>query len=113
MESKELIIERIMSRVKIEYLGFTINGIESPCFIWQGPTSGNGRGGGYPRMSYLGQTVAVHLLLHRKKIGPIPPKKQLDHQCTHRLCLNEDHWQIVTHLKNQRLRTQRTKEKIK
>ena len=41
----------------------------------------------------------------------IPGKKQIDHRCNNRLCVNKDHLQMVTHRKNQQLRTARTKEK--
>lgn len=106
---REDILKKVMSRVKIEYLGFELNGSPSPCYIWQGPTSGDGRGGGYGRMSLSSQTVAVHLVIYTHFFGYIPGKKQVDHQCNNRLCCNPDHLILVSHLKNQRLRTKRQK----
>lgn len=44
------IIDRILSKVNIEDTGFVVNGQSNPCFLWQGGTSGNGRGGGYGRI---------------------------------------------------------------
>ncbi len=104
------ILSKILKRVKIEYLGYKINGVDSPCHIWQGPTSGNGRGGGYARMCLNGQTVAVHLVMFTHWFGYIPGKKQIDHKCHNRLCCNKDHLELVTHLENQKRRAKRAKE---
>lgn len=101
---------KIMANVVISFLGFTINGEPSPCHIWQGSHSGNGRGGGYPRMSLDGQTVAVHIVSFVNKNGFVPGKKQIDHMCNNRMCVNEDHLEMVTHKQNQKRRAQRTKE---
>jgi hypothetical protein len=87
-------------------------GFVTPCHIWQGPTSGEGRGGGYPRMSLDGQTVAVHIVVYTHHFGYIPGKKQIDHLCNVRLCCNPFHLELVTHLKNQRRRATRAKEKV-
>jgi hypothetical protein len=42
------------------------------CWLWTGPTSGNGRGGGYGRVSINGQTCAVHLVAYTHFYGYIP-----------------------------------------
>lgn len=76
--------------------------LATPCLVWQGPTSGDGRGGGYGRMSLDGGTVAPHIALWVVDNGPIPPRKQLDHECRNRLCVR--HTQMVTHKQNQRRR---------
>ncbi|WP_453971403.1 HNH endonuclease signature motif containing protein [Amorphus sp. MBR-141] len=39
--------------------------------------------------------------------GPLPPRKQVDHRCNRRLCVNPDHLEMVTHLENQRRRDRR------
>lgn len=106
------IIDKISTKVDIIHLGFEIEGVPSPCHIWTGPNSGDGRGGGYPRMSLDGQTVAVHLVVYTHHFGFIPGKKQIDHRCNNRLCVNQEHLQMVTHRKNQQLRAARTKEKV-
>lgn len=80
-----------------------------PCRIWDGPTSGDGRGGGYPRMCLDGATVAVHRTSWVCEHGPIPPKKQLDHLCRRRLCISERHLEMVTHRENQRRRDREMK----
>lgn len=79
--------------------------------MWTGPTSGasyqgqkKGRGHSYPRMSLDGQTVAVHLVVWTHYSGFIPGRKQLDHLCRNRGCVNPDHLELVTHLQNQKRR---------
>ena len=108
---RQTIIERIDARCDIQDTGFILNGQPSPCHLWTGPTSGTGRGGGYGRMSLDGQTVAVHLVTYTHYHGYIPGKKQIDHLCNQRLCCNPQHLELVTHLRNQKRRTLRTKEK--
>ena len=73
------------------------------CRLWIGPTSGtSGRGKGYPRMNLDGATVAVHKVAWVNEHGYIPPKKQLDHLCRNRLCVNPAHLELVTHKQNQK-----------
>lgn len=100
------IISRILRRVRIVEAGH-----ETPCWLWQGPTSGTGRGGGYGRMSLNGQTVAVHLVVFTHFFGYIPGKKQIDHECNNRLCCNPEHLELVSHLKNQKRRAKRQRSK--
>lgn len=104
---REHILNRIEARCDIVNTGFVLDGKPSPCHLWTGGDSGTGRGGGYGRMSLDGQTVAVHLVAYTHYYGYIPGKKQVDHQCNVRLCCNPAHLQLVTHLKNQRLRAKR------
>ena len=104
------IIKRIHERVLVVDNGFSVDGRPSPCHIWQGPTSGEGRGGGYGRMSLNGQTVAVHLVVYSHFYGYIPGKKQIDHLCNNRLCCNPLHLEMVTHKTNQKRRAARSKD---
>ena len=95
MNRRDEIRARIMARVIIDPV--------SGCWIWTGPTSGDEvRGAGYPRMSLSGQTVAVHLVMWTNEHGYIPGKKQLDHVCRNRLCVNPDpqHLELVTAKRN-------------
>lgn len=80
------------------------------CWVWQGPCSGSGRGGGYPRMCLNGQTVAVHRVMFTHAYGYIPGKKQVDHGCRNRMCVNPDHLELVTHKQNQKRRDAARKE---
>lgn len=99
MNRRRQIIEKIAARTEV------VDGpLDTPCFIWTGPTSGHGRGGGYPRMCLDGQTVAVHLVAWTNVHGFIPGKKQIDHRCRNRLCVNPAHLELVTHRENQKRR---------
>ena len=91
-----LILEKILQGVKIDET--------TGCWLWQRSTSGNERGGGYPRMSLDGTTVAVHRVSWINQNGAIPPKKQLDHICRNRRCVNPEHLEMVTHKENCRRR---------
>ena len=104
------IITRIYQRVDEIHTGFTIDGVLSPCHVWNGPDSGLGRGGGYGRMSLNGQTVAVHLVVFTHFYGYIPSKKQVDHKCNNRLCCNPDHLELVSQKENCKRRESRKKE---
>ena len=106
MNRRKVIREKIMSRVEVIDCGH-----RTPCWIWQGPDSGKGRGGDYPRMNLDGGTVAVHKTFWINENGAIPPKKQLDHECNTRKCVRPSHLELVTHKKNQRRRAQRQKDK--
>lgn len=86
------------------------HGYKTLCHVWQKSHSGTGRGGGYPRMSLDGQTVAVHIVAFTNKNGFVPGKKQIDHMCNNRMCVNPDHLQMVSHKKNQQLRVQRSRK---
>lgn len=96
MSRRQAIWDKVMKRVVVDVDG---------CYIWQGPTSGTtGRGRGYARMALDGRTMAVHKVMWVIKNGPVPPKKQLDHICRKRLCVNPDHTEMVTHKQNQKRR---------
>lgn len=93
---RERIRAKVMANVEIDP--------ETGCWNWTGPDSGDGRGGGYPRMCLDGQTVAVHRVMFTNEHGFIPGKKQIDHKCRNRLCVNPhpDHLEMVTHRENQK-----------
>lgn len=95
-DPRQKIFDKIMARVKIDK--------DTGCWEWQGPTSGDGRGGGYGRMCLYGQTVAVHIVMFINFFGYVPGKKQIDHKCKNRICCNPDHLEMVTHKQNQRRR---------
>ncbi|WP_316203004.1 MULTISPECIES: HNH endonuclease signature motif containing protein [unclassified Bradyrhizobium] len=98
---RERIRDKVMSRVEV------VQGtdLDTPCHIWTGSTSGsNGRGKDYPRMCLDGGTMAVHIVMYVIEHGPIPPRKQLDHRCRTRRCVNPEHLEKVTHKQNQRRR---------
>lgn len=108
MSRRDRIRSKVLERVvRIE----PPEGVEGSCWIWTGPTSGDiGRGAGYPRMSLDGATVAVHRVMWVVENGPIPPRKQIDHTCRRRLCVNPDHGEMVTHRLNCRRRDESRQE---
>lgn len=93
---REAIVKRILEQVEICQ--------RSRCWNWQGADSGDGRGGGYPRMSLDGRTVVVHRVMATHVYGFIPSKRQVDHTCRNRRCVNPDHLELVSHAENQRRR---------
>lgn len=93
---RQAIIDKVMA--------LCVENTSTGCLVWQGQTSGTGRGGGYPRMCLDGQTVAVHAVVAAHFLGYIPGKKQIDHTCRNRLCLNHHHFDIVTQRENCRRR---------
>ncbi|MEO3997216.1 HNH endonuclease signature motif containing protein [Mesorhizobium sp. CAU 1732] len=92
---RDRIRAKIMACVEIVDTGY-----KTPCHLWTGPDSGAGRGGGYPRMSLDGQTVAVHIVNWTNEHGYVPGKKQLDHLCRQRRCIRDDHLELVTAKRN-------------
>jgi hypothetical protein len=98
-DRRALIREKIAAQVQVVDMGYL-----SPCHIWTGGDSGNGRGGGYPRMWLDGQVVAVHIVSWTNEHGYVPGKKQIDHKCRQRRCVREDHLELVTHKQNQKRR---------
>lgn len=101
MDRRMSILKRIMSKIEVSTSLF-FHGV--PCWLWLGRTSGNGRGGDYPRMELNGATVAVHLVMYTHFFGYIPWNRQVDHECGNRRCVNPHHLSLVSQLENQRRR---------
>jgi len=93
-----------MRRLKIFQKILFKSKINGDCLEWAGSTSGDGRGGGYGRVSIDGGTMAVHRVIWIIFNGPIPPKKQIDHRCKNRRCWKPSHLEMVTHKENQKRR---------
>lgn len=110
MNRRERIRDKIMARVEIVAAPAHVDAALGPCMLWTGPTSGNGRGGDYPRMSLDGQTVAVHIVSWTNEHGFVPGKKQLDHICRRRRCVSHQHLELVTHRENQKRRDMAQRE---
>ena len=98
---------RLMRRVVIDPV--------TGCWLFQGSHSGSGRGGGYGRLRYRGQYWAAHRLSFLAWKGPIPKGRQAGHTCPcnppPRNCINPDHLQAMTHLRNQRQRSRQMRER--
>lgn len=103
-QTRRELLERIFARTELED-----HGMLTECMVWRGPHSGaegrgraKGRGHGYPRMNLYGCTVAVHRTVWIAIYGPLPAKRQLDHLCKVRGCVNPLHLDSVTHKQNQK-----------
>jgi hypothetical protein len=99
LSRRDSIRQRILACVEIVDTGH-----ETPCHIWTGGDSGDGRGGGYPRMKLNDRTCAVHIVSFTNEFGYVPRNKQIDHNCRQRLCVNPDHLEMVSHIENQKRR---------
>ena len=89
------------------FMAFVVAVPWSGCWIWTGGLSGEGRGGGYGRFSYLSQTVAAHRWSYMRWVGPIRSGMVLDHVCEVRCCVNPHHLEQVTNIENQRRKRSR------
>lgn len=75
-------------------------GYDTPCWLWTLADSGNGRGGGYPRMKLNSRTCAAHIVSFTNVHGYVPGNKQIDHKCRNRRCVNPDHLEMVSPKRN-------------
>jgi len=113
MGRRDDIYERLMANTEL----LVDNGLSKPCRIWKGHSSGkagrgrNGRGHSYPRGSVNGETVAVHRVIATHAYGYIPPRMTVDHICKNRMCIEEEHLEVVTHKENCRRRDRSRKKK--
>lgn len=104
-DRRAAIRDKIAQQVEIVDMGYVgPDGQPSPCHVWTGGDSGNGRGGGYARMWLDGQVVAVHIVSYVNEHGFVPGKRKIDHKCRTRRCVREDHLEMVTHKENCRRR---------
>jgi hypothetical protein len=103
-QDRESILARIFKRAEIDK--------DTGCWEWTGGHSGNGRGGGYARVSIRGKTYAGHRAVWEILFGPCGDK-QLDHICNNRKCINPYHMELVTNKENCKRRSERLKRKGK
>lgn len=89
------IAARIRANVQIVLAGYA-----TPCWLWTMADSGNGRGGGYPRIKLNSRTCAAHIVSFVNFYGYVPGNKQIDHKCRNRRCVNPDHLEMVTPKRN-------------
>jgi hypothetical protein len=81
-----------------------------PCWLYEGTPE---KATGYVRCEINRVRDYVHRLVYRALVGPIPPGKEIDHQChnadpscpsdvscLHRRCANPGHLAAVTHREN-------------
>lgn len=86
--------ERFQSKVSVQ---------ENGCWLWTGATHHPIR---HPEHKYgvYGQESA-HRFAYQTLIGPIPNGMEIDHTCHVKLCVNPDHFEVVTHQVNCARRT--------
>jgi hypothetical protein len=85
---------------------------ENGCWLWTGRTDGK-RGGEYGRMNVRVEgehtTVQPHRVMEEvltdRKLDP--ETETIDHLCGSTLCINPDHWLLVTRVVNSKLSQQR------
>lgn len=82
---------------------------EHGCHIWQGQT--DGKPDPYGRTTLKGITIATHIAMWWAHKGKPRKGMQIDHRCAVRLCINIEHLQERSNLKNSRLREKRKKHK--
>jgi hypothetical protein len=94
---------RAMSRTTIHWT--------TGCLLYEGSHSGTGRGGGYPRISYRGQTCGLHILAFEQYHGRRVRKGYfLDHLCETRNCWNPLHLEEVKQSVNEKRKHRRRKK---
>lgn len=82
------------------------------CHLWQGSTDGKkDKTNVYGRTSWRGYTIAAHIAMWWAHKGRPRKGMQIDHKCAVTLCINIDHLQERSNLKNARLREKRKKHK--
>ena len=69
---------------------------ETGCRIWTGGTYSNG----YGQMNVNGKSRLVHRLAYEIANGVIPEGLEIDHLCRVRACIDAEHMEAVTPLKN-------------
>ncbi len=85
---------------------------ENGCWLWTGTTDGK-RGGEYGRMSIRVEgkvkTHQPHRVMEELLTGRAlcPETETIDHLCQNTLCINPDHWVLVTRVVNSKLNQQR------
>lgn len=70
------------------------------CWFWKGCVSPKG----YGQVTVGPRRRPAHQVSYEIHIGPIPDGLEIDHLCRNRDCVNPDHLEPVTHLKNLRRR---------
>lgn len=84
---------------------------EDGCLLYTGSHSGEGRGGGYGRVSFCGNTKAVHILSFETFHGRrVRSGYFLDHLCENRNCWNPLHLEEVKQSVNEKRKRRRRKK---
>lgn len=76
-----------------------IERLENGCWQWLGAKS---KRTGYGVISVNNRAMLAHRVSYMEFRGPIPKRKQIDHLCRNKACVNPDHLEPVTALVNTR-----------
>lgn len=71
----------------------------APCWLWTGPLDKAGYGA---RVQHNHERDYPHRWFYRVFVGLIPKHLEINHRCRVRNCVNPEHLEVVTHLRNQR-----------
>jgi hypothetical protein len=93
-----------------EYIEDRIEIDTSGCWLWVGHLESDGYGVFVRGTTYLGtrRQGFAHRLAYETFIGPIPKRREVDHICRVRRCVNPEHLQVVTHRANMEAIPRRT-----
>lgn len=91
MSHDTAMLDRIMSRMKVESRGY-----RTPCWISDRAQQPNG----YTKIGVQGKTKLVHRVAFEAEHGPIPDGLVIDHLCRQRACCNPEHLEPVTNRVN-------------
>lgn len=83
-----MLTDRFKAKIRVDKNG---------CWIWIGRLNHDGYGC-FDGLEHI--STFAHRLSFIAKYGSIPPKKELDHVCRMRRCVNPEHLEAVTHHEN-------------
>jgi len=84
----ETLMERCLNKIQVD--------TKTGCWEWGAYRNSDG----YGVMGYLGRVQTAHRYTYIAKYGNIPVGTEIDHLCRNRGCVNPDHLEAVTHIKN-------------
>lgn len=66
------------------------------CMLWRRSISPRG----YGELGYKGYSTSVHIHAYKLWVGEIPEGLTINHLCRHKLCINPEHLEITTRIRN-------------
>lgn len=103
------ILNKIPEKIRLKTKFPPVDRLHDDCWIYEGEKSSNG----YGRVWYKEVRQSAHRVIYRLVVGTLDDKKQLDHTCCVRNCVNPAHLQPVTPKQNCKLREKRKNDNRK